>query len=278
MNKLFIPLFVLLLTVGCREQPVSDANTHEPLTIEAIEREMLDLIAQERELGWGDTFEQKHALQDSIRARFEHHLANRLTFDGEMPNLEEEVYIEKTSDGELKFYSLWLSGGGITVEPMNFVQWIDRNGDCRCVQLWETIRYPRAICGVWDFEVGGSRYVAIKSYLCVANGCWGYYLDIVKIISGFVYHYPQFFPEGVGGITTYEECFAYNKRGEYINYGFMEAGHIRVCSTWLWNSNIDFDFDPETLTVTVWDDADTEDNRTGATTKSTWKLNIPKTN
>jgi hypothetical protein len=175
----------------------------------------------------------------------------------------------------MKIYSYFVDGGGTMSEGRNFLQMLTRNDDICVVPLWNNMRYPRTIVDAWEVEIGGDDYIAIKSYWRGSSGSWCYYLDVICPMT-VIYYNTQFFPEGVGSVTLMEECSVYDRRGEYVDWGYMKSGHICVCGTENCNTNVDFDFDPETLTVKVRDDGDSLENRTGAVIEREWQLVVPQ--
>jgi hypothetical protein len=86
----------------------------------------------------------------------------------------------------------------------------------------------------------------------------------------------QFFDKANGHIYDTEEYYIYDAKGDFIDQAERECWYIRVCGTQNCNTNVNFDFDPKTLTVSVKDDADWTESRTGAVVEREWKLDTSR--
>lgn len=245
--------------------------------VEEIENELVAMFQKESNMSWMDSSGSmsKSDMQLAIEDAMFKQLKNPLTLSEDMPNLAKEVGIIDLPKSGMKIYSYFVDGGGTMSEGRNFLQMLTRNDDICVVPLWNNMRYPRTIVDAWEVEIGGDDYIAIKSYWRGSSGSWWYYLDVICPMT-VIYYNPQFFPEGVGSVTLMEECSVYDRRGEYVDWGYMKSGHICVCGTENCNTNVDFDFDPETLTVKVRDDGDSLENRTGAVIEREWQLVVPQ--
>lgn len=288
-------IFTMLLAVACGAQTHKEKqnNTQEQLdtlqakelssrelyhSIEEIDRELASMLKAERDLNWRDyennvsNFEVKDSLQRVFDRRMEYHLCNPLTFTESMSQLEKVVDVITTPSGKAKFYNYWMDGGGTMSCDRNFIQYLDAEGDVHCIPYLNDLRYPRGICNVWEFELDGTLYYAIKTYHRGANCAWNYYLEVITIDNGSVQSCEQFFNETNGRIWDSEECYIYDDRGDIVDQADRECWYVTVCGTQNCNTNVDFDFDPKTLTVKVKDDADWTESRTGAIEEREWKL------
>lgn len=297
--KHLILIFTMLLAVACGAQTNKEKqnNTQEQLdtlqakelssselyhSIEEIDEELATMLKAERDLNWLDyennvsNFEIKDSLQRVFERRMEYHLCNPLTFTEQMSQLEKVVDVITTPSGKAKFYNYWMDGGGTMSCDRNFIQYLDAEGNVHCIPYLNDLRYPRGICNVWEFELDGTLYYAIKTYHRGANCAWNYYLEIITIDNDSVQSCEQFFNETNGSIWDSEEHYIYDDRGDIVDQADRECWYITVCGTQNCNTNVDFDFDPKTLTVKVKDDADWTESRTGAVVEREWKLDTSR--
>lgn len=286
-------IFTMLLTVACggaslkqdSAQEKSDTMQANELSsyelyhsIKEIDEELATMLKAERDLEWRDyknnvsNYEIKDSLQRAFERRLEYHLCNPITFSDSMPQLEKMVSVTTTPSGKVKFYNYWVDGGGTMSFDRNFIQYIDANGNVHCVPYLNDLRYPRGICDVWEFELDGTLYYAIKTYHSGASGIWNYFLEVITINNGSVQSCEHFFDAINGRIWDSEECYIYDENGDFVEAVEKECWYITVCGTQNCNTNVGFDFDPETLTVKVKDDADWTESRTGAIEEREWKL------
>ena len=280
--KHLILIFTMLLAVACGGA-TQKQNSTPGESIEEIDKELVTMLKTERDLAWHDyeddvsNYEAKDSLQRAFECRMEHHLRNPLTFTEPMPQLEKMVDVITTPSGKVKFYNYWLDGGGTMSCDKNFIQYLDAEGDVHCIPYLNNLRYPRGICDVWEFELDGTLYYAIKTYHRGASCVWNYYLEIITIDNGSIQSCEQFFDEKFGSIWDSEECYIYDENGNFVDSVDRECWYIDVCGTQYCNNNVDFDFDTKTLIVRVKDDADWTESRTGAIVEREWRLKTTKT-
>lgn len=281
MKHITIILATLALVVcgGCKNPKPSSELYH---SIEEIDTELTTMLETERNLGWRDyendisNYELKDSLQKAFERRIEYHLCNPLTFTEPMPQIEEMIDVITMPSGKYKFYNYWLDGGGTMSCDRNFIQYMGDDGCAHCIPYLNDLRYPRGICDVWEFELDGTLYYAIKTYHRGANCAWNYYLEIITIDNYSVQSCEQFFNETNGSIWDSEEHYIYDDRGDIVDQADRKCWYITVCGTQNCNTNVDFDFDPKTLTVKVKDDADWTESRTGAVVEREWKLDTSR--
>ena len=289
--------FAMLLVVSCggvaqkqnnakelsdtlQAKELSSSELHH--SIEEIDEELATMLKAERNLQWQDyennvsNYKAKDSLQRAFERRMKYHLCNPITYTEPMPQLEKVVDVITTPSGKAKFYNYWLDGGGTMSCDRNFIQFLDTEGDVHCIPYLNDLRYPRGIRDVWEIELDGTLYYAIKTYHRGANCAWDYYLEVITIDNGAVQSCEQFFDETNGHIWDSEECYIYDDNGDFVDQIDRECWYITVCGTQNCNTNVDFDFDPKTLTVKVKDDADWTESRTGAVVEREWRLSIAK--
>ena len=240
-----------------------------------IDDRLTSLLAWERDTPWKE-YELKNKLQMELESEVVYYLHNPITFTDSMPLLEKEIDVITVPSGKAKIYNYWIDGGGTMNCDRNFIQYLDAEGYVHCTPYLNDLRYPRGICDVWEFELDGTLYYAIKTYHRGASGIWDYYLEVITIDNGSMQVCKQFFDEINGHIWDSEEYYIYDNRGDIVDQAERECWYIRVCGTQNCNTNVDFDFDPKTLTVKVKDDADWTESRTGAIEEREWRLDTSR--
>lgn len=238
-----------------------------------IDDRLTSLLAWERDTPW-EEYELKNKLQIELESEVVYYLHNPITFTDSMPLLEKVVDVITVPSGKAKFYNYWIDEGGTMNCDRNFIQYLDAEGYVHCTPYLNDLRYSRGICDVWEFELDGTLYYAIKTYHRGASGIWDYYLEVITINNGSVQVCKQFFDKANGHIDDTEEYYIYDAKGDFIDQAERECWYIRVCGTQNCNTNVNFDFDPKTLTVSVKDDADWTESRTGAVVEREWRLSI----
>jgi hypothetical protein len=285
-------MFAALALVACGggkklQQDVDPiaTNSTPSYSIEEIDAELATMLKSERDLNWHDyennvsNCELKDSLQRAFEKRMEYHLCNPLTFTESLPELEEMVSVITVPSGRCKFYNYSLDSGGPMSDDKNFIQYRDANGNVRCFPYMNDLTIcngPRGICDVWEFELENKFYYAIKTYRRQAWYAWTYYLDIITIEDDKIVTCTDFFNNEHGDIIDTDEFFVYDENGKFLDEVWFPTYYIKVCGTQTGNNNVGFDFDPETLTVSVKDDADWTESRTGAVVEREWKLDTSR--
>jgi hypothetical protein len=252
---------------------VAEQTCNQTYPTKEIDDRLTSLLAWERDTPWEEC-ELKNKLQMELESEVLYYLHMPITFTDSMPLLEKVVDVITVPSGKAKFYNYWIDGGGTMNCDRNFIQYLDAEGYVHCTPYLNDLRYPRGICDVWEFELDGTLYYAIKTYHRGASGIWDYYLEVITIDNGSVQVCKQLFDKVNGHIYDTEEYYIYDAKGDFIDQAERECWYIRVCGTQNCNTNVDFDFDPETLTVSVKDDADWTESRTGAVVEREWRLSI----
>ncbi|MBR5133165.1 MAG: hypothetical protein IKV29_03585 [Alistipes sp.] len=249
------------------------AKTSRP-KIKSIDKELTTLLLASRNCSEG--FSATDSLQRVFIKRLEHYLTYPETYNNDMPKLQNHVRITSFPETKTKFYSFWIYGGGTMSDDKNYFQYMSSDGEVDYIPFLNDVRYPRGIVEIWDFKHGDTNYYVLKGYCRGMSSSWYYSIAVVSIEDGEITYHPEFLPKTFGFVPSVEEYFTYDESGQIDGQEERPGYFMNVCGTENANVNVDFDFDPKTLTVTVWDDADTTYSRTGATTKSEWKLSFER--
>ena len=264
-------IFAMLLTVACGAKTTkNNSEIDETLPIEQIDKELADLLSVV------DKNSGQYGVLDHARAfakALEHYLRYPQTYENDMPLLKEQMHIKKLPLSGNKLYSFcWYEGGTMGYKYNTYIQYRNENGDIAFVPFLNDLRYPSSFA-FHEFYYDNNIYYLVEQYSRGMSCSWYYYIAVISIRDGAIRYHPEFFPAEFDFKPGLEEYFIYDENGEIIDNKERPCYFMRVCGTENTNTNVGFTFDPDTLTITVLDDADTTESRTGATTKSEWKLN-----
>ena len=266
----------MLLTVACGAKTTkNNSEIDETLPIEQIDKELADLLSVV------DKNSGQYGVLDHARAfakALEHYLRYPQTYENDMPLLKEQMHIKKLPLSGNKLYSFcWYEGGTMGYNYNTYIQYRNENGDIAFVPFLNDLRYPSSFA-FHEFCYDNNIYYLVEQYSRGMSCSWYYYIAVISIEDGAIRYHPEFFPAEFDFKPGLEEYFIYDENGEIIDNKERPCYFMRVCGTENANTNVGFTFDPDTLTITILDDADTTESRTGATTKSEWKLstNLPR--
>ncbi len=266
MIRYLIVLLVSIAVTGC-----GGLKRDEARTIEEIDQELANMLRSVNKCD--DDYIEKSSLVDAFSERLEYYLHYPQTYENEMPLLKDEMYIAWYPKTGHKFYSFgFYTGGTKGYSYKNYIQYLNDKGKVEFIPFLNDLRYPADFI-LYDFSYNNASYYLVKQFSQGMSCCWDYYVTVISINNGSITYHPEFFPSEFDFEPGVEEYFVYNDEGEIIDNEERLCYFMRVCGTENCNTNVDFKFDPQTLTITVWDDADTTENRTGATTKREWRLN-----
>lgn len=265
-------LFATLIIVACVPQTLNSSTPIDVTKpIEKIDKELSTkiLAIKENSGRWGPKDSDLRAFANIL----EHYLRYPQTYENDMPLLKEQMHIKNLPQSGNKLYSFgWHEGGTMGYRYNTYIQYRSENGDIAFVPFLNDLRYPSSFA-FHEFCYDNNIYYLVEQYSQGMSCSWYYYIAVISIEDGAIRYHPEFFPAEFDFKLGLEEYFIYDENGEIIDNKERPCYFMRVCGTENANTNVGFTFDPDTLTITVLDDADTTESRTGATTKSEWKLN-----
>jgi hypothetical protein len=266
-------IFATLLAVtycAASKQANNETISDKTIPIEQIDKELAELLSVV------DKNSGQYGVLDHARAfarRLEHYLLYPQTLENDMPLLRKMMSISEFPISGHKEYSFsWYEGGTMGYNYNTYIQYRNENGDIAFVPFLNDLRYPSSF-NLQEFCYDNTIYYLVEQYSRGMSCSWYYYIAVISIKDGAIRYHPEFFPAEFDFKPGLEEYFIYDENGEIIDNKERPCYFMRVCGTENANTNVGFTFDPDTLTITVLDDADTTESRTGATTKSEWKLN-----
>ena len=265
-------LLAALIIVACVPQtPNSSTPIDVTKPIEKIDKELsTKILAIEKN---SDRWGAKNSDVKAFAKALEHYLRYPQTYENDMPLLSEKMYIKKLPMSGGKLYSFgWYEGGTMGSRHNTYMQYRNENGDVEFVPFLNDLRYPSSF-DFYEFCHDNNFYYLVEKYSRGMSCSWYYSIAVISIRDGAIRYHPEFFPAEFDFKPGLEEYFIYDENGEITDNTERPCYFMSVCGTENANTNVGFTFDTDTLTITVLDDADTTESRTGATTKSEWKLN-----
>lgn len=264
----------MLLAVACGAQtPKNNSEIDETLPIEQIDMELADMACAIDECRQ-DSYIVKDSLVSALTDRLEHYLLYPQTYENDMPLLKKQMYISELPVSGNKLYSFgWYEGGTMGDRHNTYIQYRDKSGEVGYIPFFNDLRYP-SFFDFYEFCHNSNTYYLVKQFSRGMSCSWYYYIAVISINDGVITYHPEFFPAEFDFKPGIEEYFVYDDNGTIIDNTERSCYFMRVCGTENANTNVGFDFNPTTLTMTVLDDADTTESRTGAVIESKWRLNV----
>ncbi len=277
MRKITI-LLVVLVFMACDATTKQSEHKYEyePTAIsestKQLEKEIYDLLCKLDESDCMGVYE----CVDILVKRFDDYLRRPETFENDMPLLKEHMSIEYYPLNNHKIYQFsYPSGGTMGYCSVNYIQYRTKSGEVTYVPFRNDL-CSSAQFSFEEFRYDDSTYYFVEQYAQGSSCSYSIYCTIISINDGEITYHTEFYPERFEFKPGSEEYFIYDESGDIVSDEWRPNYFMWVCGTENANSNVRIEFNPKRLTVTVWDDADTTESRTGATTKSKWKFEMKK--